>query len=98
MNDPIKITSGSDAVLQFAFTDDEEPPQALPITSPTIIEETGDLEGRCIATLVDGPNGLATVTIEGTDPIATGIYFVRLQVTLSDGNTLASERLLVDVR
>jgi hypothetical protein len=96
MSDPIKITSGSDAVLQFAFTDDEG--AVLPITSPVIIEETGDLEGRCTATLNDGPNGLATVSIEGTVPIATGIYFVRLQVTLSDGNTLASERLLVNVR
>jgi hypothetical protein len=96
MSNPIKITSGSDATLQFAFQDGDA--VALPITSPVVIEATGDLAGNCTATLTDGPGGLASVFIEGSTPFATGSYYLRLQVTLADDTTLASDRLLIDVR
>ena len=95
--EPIEITSGSDATFGFAFQDSVT---AVPyaITSPAIIEASGGLSGRCTAALVDGPNGLASVFIEGTDPIALGTYFLRLQATLSNGETLASTRILINVR
>jgi hypothetical protein len=96
MSEPIEITRGSDATLQFAFQDGDQ--AALPITSPVIIEATGGLDGRCTATLVDGPNGLASVFIEGTALLATGSYYLRLQAILSGGSSLASERLLIDVK
>ena len=96
MPEPITITSGSDATLQFAFQDGDG--AAIAITSPDIVEATGGLGGKCTATLTDGPNGLAQVFIEGSQSIALGTYFLRLQVTLPDGNSLASERLLINVR
>ena len=93
--EPIEITSGSDATLPFAFQNVLG--AAIAVTAPTLIEATGGLAGRCTAALVDGPNGLASVFIEGTDPIALGTYFLRLQVVLSDGNSIASERELINV-
>jgi hypothetical protein len=96
MGDTIPITSGSDATLQFAFQDGDA--VAIAITSPTIIEATGGLDGRCTAALVNGAGGLASVFIEGTSAIALGTYFLRLQVTLSGGDTLASTRLLINVQ
>lgn len=97
MTNVIEITSGSDATIQFAFADGAAPPVALAITNPTVIEAGGGLAGRCTASLTDGPNGLAEVFIEGTDPIALGTHYLRLQATLSDSNSLASARLLVHV-
>lgn len=96
MSEIIPITSGSDATLQFAFQDGDA--AAIAITSPVIIESTGGLDGRCVATLTDGPNGLVQVFIEGTAAIALGAYFLRLQVTLTGGDTLASTRLLINVQ
>ena len=93
--EPIEITSGSDTTLPFAFQDVLG--AALTVTAPTIIEASGGLAGRCTSALVDGPNGLASVFVEGTDPITRGTYFLRLQATLSDSNSLASERLLINV-
>jgi hypothetical protein len=95
MGNTIPVTSGSDATLQFAFQDGNA---AIAISAPTIIEATGGLVGLCTATLVDGAGGLASVFIEGSAPIALGTYFLRLQVTLAGGDTLASERLLINVR
>jgi hypothetical protein len=95
MSETIYITRGSDATLQFAFQDGDQ--VAIAITAPTIIESTGGLDGRCTATLVDGPNGLTSVFIEGTDPLSAGNYYLRLQVTLSGGDTLASKRLQINV-
>jgi|TARA_R110000796_G_scaffold3439_3_gene13450 hypothetical protein len=96
MGNTIPVTSGSDATLQFAFQDGNA--AAIAISAPTIIEATGGLVGLCTATLVDGAGGLASVFIEGSAPIALGTYFLRLQVTLAGGDTLASERLLINVR
>lgn len=92
----ISVTSGSDATLQFLFQD--EVGDAIPITFPVIIEASGDLSGKCTTTLVDGPNGLASITIEGTSMVVVGKYYLRLQIELSDGNSLASERVEVHVR
>jgi hypothetical protein len=94
--DIISITSGSDATLQFLFQDEAE--AAIPITSPVVVEASGDLNGKCTTTLVDGPNGLASITIEGTSMVTVGKYYLRLQVELSDGTSLASERVEVHVR
>jgi hypothetical protein len=98
MAEVIVITSGSDAKIQFAFTDGATLPAVLAITSPTIIEAVGGLEGRCTIALTDGPNGLCEVSIEGTSPIVVGVYWLRIQVTLSDSSSLASLRVLIDVR
>lgn len=95
MSESISITSGSDAIIPFAFEDGTG--GAVAITSPVVIESTGWLEGKCTASLVDGPGGLASVFIEGSDMIPIGSYFLRLQATLSNGNTLASKRLLINV-
>jgi len=92
----ISVTSGSDATMQFLFQDEAE--EAIPITSPVIIEASGDLSGKCTTALVDGPNGLASITIEGTSMVAVGKYYLRLQVELSNGDSLASDRVEVHVR
>jgi hypothetical protein len=94
--DIISITSGSDSILQFLFQDEDE--VAIEIVSPVIIEASGDLAGKCTTTLLDGPNGLATIKIEGTSMVVPGKYYLRLQVVLTDGNSLASERIEVHVR
>jgi hypothetical protein len=98
MIDPIEITSGSDGKVQFAFQDGATPPAALAISSPTIIEAAGGLEGRCSIVLTDGANGLCEVTIEGTDPIAVGVYWLRIQALLADSSSLGSARVLIDVQ
>lgn len=95
MSDPIDMTAGSDGLVQFAFQNSVG--VALPITSPEVIEATGSLSGRCTATLVDGPNGLASITIEGTLPMQLGVHFLRLRAILADGTSLASTRLLINV-
>ena len=96
MTENVIITSGSDFTQPFEFQNDTG--TALVITNPTVIESTGGLEGKCTATLDDGALGLASVFIEGTAPVAPGVYFLRLQVTLSNDNSLASQRVLVNVQ
>jgi hypothetical protein len=98
MFENITITSGSDAKIQFAFADGATPPVVLAITDPVILESTGGLDGRCTIALTDGPNGLCEVSVEGTDPIAVGSYFLRVQASLSDSSSLASLRVLVNVK
>ena len=91
----IKITSGSDANLQFAFKDSNG--IALTVSNPQIIEAGGALSERTTVTLTDGVGGIVNVFIEGTDPLNVGRYPLRVQVELSDGNTLASKQILIDV-
>jgi hypothetical protein len=90
----IEITSGSDLEMQFAFTD--EAGDAVPVSSPEIIQEEGPLRGRT-TTLTDGAAGLVTAFIDGSEPMPVGVYGFRLRVTLSDGSTIASQGILIDV-
>jgi hypothetical protein len=96
MTIPLSITSGSDVTIPFVFRDSAG--AAIAINSITIIEATGVLDGRCTATLVNSAGGLASVFIEGTTPMAIGSYFLRLRGILTNGNSLASERISINVR
>jgi hypothetical protein len=91
----VEITSGSDATLQFAFKDGAG--TALSVSDPAVITADGALENRLTTTLTDGAGGLVSVLIEGTDPMPIGRYALRLQVTLSGGNTLASKLVIINV-
>jgi hypothetical protein len=96
MSDPVEITSGSDGKVEFSFKQ-KETGAVIPVTSPVVIEQSGGLADRCSAVLKDGPNGLVTVEIEGTVPIVVGTYFLRVQVVVTDGTSLASPRVVVNV-
>jgi hypothetical protein len=92
--DRVDTTSGSDLELRFAFTD--EAGDAVPVSAPEIILAEGALRGR-ITTVTDGAAGLVTAFIDGSVPMPVGVYGFRLRVTLSDGSTIASRGILIDV-
>lgn len=96
MSNIVNLTSGSDASLQFAFKQSDNSP--IVVTDPVIIDISQELAGRLTASLLDGPGGLVQVTLEGTDPLRIQRYYFRVQVTLADNTTLASERVTINVR
>lgn len=95
MTDEITITRRSDADIPFTFKQSDGEP--LVIQAPVEVFADSVLGERATATIVDASLGKVNVFIEGTIPIPTGKYGLRVVVTRADGNTFGTPEVTVNV-
>lgn len=92
----VDVPRGSDREFRLTFRQriDQQP---IVVSAPTVLENSAALNGRLSAELVAGQVGQVLVFMEGTDPIAAGRHFFRVQVTLVSGNTEATKKVVFNV-
>lgn len=89
----IEVNSGSDRDIKLIF-----PADMRPVASPALINVDARIADRLTVTLLDGAAGEVNVFLEGTDPMPLGDYVFAVQITKSDGNTEATEKVVIRVR
>lgn len=74
-----QVTRGSDIALSLTLSSGETPFD-LSGYSAQVFDVAEVLNGRVTAQIQDGPGGVLSVDIEGTDPIEIGRHMFRVQL------------------
>ena len=91
----IKITRGSDVVIEFQINDGAGAP--FPVLEVVMMDQSPELSGRLTINNLDFSLGYLSVSLEGTSPLPVGRYSFRWQATLATGDTLGSPEIFVNV-
>lgn len=95
MSNVISVRTGADLTMLFEWDDANGDP--MPIANPIVFDASPQISSRFSVEEVDYATGKMNVFFEGTDPVRVGAYFFRVQVTDSEGDTMASPRVRINV-
>lgn len=79
------------------FSDTAGIPIPLEVGTAVILDAPASIESRLTPVVTDGPGGVVVVTLEGTIPIRVSTYRFRVQVTKTDGNSVATTRIALRI-
>jgi hypothetical protein len=97
------VNRGSDAEFVLTWKDENGDPVDLTGKTVTVFDEivvgtcskvrgpnSGDIANRITGEVTDGPNGIVTLYLEGTNPIRVGKYAFRVQLNNQSGEVVSS--------